>query len=210
MVTYSRTGFNLLQTARIFFWEASNQSTVPNGPTTTDWDPVRYLKECKHTVKLKSLSSPGAFAVLNNPSTPWVRSSCTVLWLILQGSSRASRGEQHRKVRPRWWWLRMRNISSRFFARGDYVVQVHAMADKMFKALAKEMMSTTSLSLEMHPCGSFCLRLQSFHPLICDAYFVYFNSVFVFGEDFAFCCSPDFILRMLLSSGQGTLSVEGC
>lgn len=67
------------------------------------------------------------------------------------------------------------------FARGDYVLQVHAMADKMFKVLAKEMMSTTSLSLEMHPCGSFCLKLRSFHPLICDAYFVYFNCVFVFG-----------------------------
>lgn len=81
------------------------------------------------------------------------------------------------------------------FVRGDDVVQVLAMADKMFKALAKEMMSTSSLSQEMGPWGTVCIKSQNFHPLCCDACFVYFNYVFVFGGGcvFAFDCSPGFI-----------------
>lgn len=78
------------------------------------------------------------------------------------------------------------------FVRGDDVVQVLAMADKMFKALAKEMMSTSSLSQEMDPWGTVCFKLQDFHPLCCDACFVYFNYVFLFGRGyvFPFDCSP--------------------
>jgi len=69
------------------------------------------------------------------------------------------------------------------------------MADKMFKALAKEMMSTRSLSQEMDPWGTVCFKLQNFHPLCCDAFFVCSDYVFVFGGGyvFAFDCSPGFI-----------------
>lgn len=75
------------------------------------------------------------------------------------------------------------------------MVQVLAMADKMFKALAKEMMSTSSLSQEMDPWGTVCFKLQDFHPLCCDVCFEYFNYVFLLGEGyvFPFDCSPGFI-----------------
>lgn len=48
------------------------------------------------------------------------------------------------------------------FVRGDDVVQVLATADKMFKAFAKEMMSTSSLSREMDPWGTVCFKSQIF------------------------------------------------
>lgn len=86
-------------------------------------------------------------------------------------------------------------LFQQIFVRGDGIVQVLALADKMFKALAKEMMSTSSLSQEMIPGRQSCLKLWNFHPLCCVACFMYFNHVFVFGGGyvFAFYCSPGFI-----------------
>lgn len=88
------------------------------------------------------------------------------------------------------------------------------MADKMFKALAKEMMSTSRLSQELDPWGTVCCKSPNFHPLCCDACFVYFNYVFVFGGgcDFASDCSPGFIpLGCFSFHGESThISVKAC
>lgn len=70
-------------------------------------------------------------------------------------------------------------LLQQIFVRGCDVVQVLAMTDRMFKALAKEMMSTSILPREMDPWGTVCFKSPNFHALCCDACFVYFNSVLV-------------------------------
>lgn len=58
--------------------------------------------------------------------------------------------------------------------RGDGIVQVLALADKMFKALAKEMMSTSSLSREMDPWVTVLLKLVKFSStLLCCLFCVF-------------------------------------
>lgn len=65
-------------------------------------------------------------------------------------------------------------LVQQIFVRGDGIVQVLALADKMFKALAKEMMSTNSLSREMDPWVTVLLKVVEFSStLLCCLFCVF-------------------------------------